>query len=61
MPNLVTNLNWTPMFEGYVARWVSENGYQNDKCSQEIGLCAPNMISILSSIVDIIGVTHMTI
>jgi hypothetical protein len=55
VPNSIAYLNWTPMFEGYVARWVSENGYQIDKLFTEIGLFAPNMISILSSIIDIIG------
>lgn len=30
------------------------------KCLKEIGLCAPNMITILGSIVNIFGGTYMT-
>ena len=33
---------------------LDKNGYQKDMCSKEIGLCAQNVITILSSIVNII-------
>ena len=33
----------------------SKNGYKKDKSSREIGLCALNMITILGSVVNIIG------
>ena len=37
-----------------------ENGYQNDMCSRESGLRAPNMIIILGSRVDISGGGYTT-
>ena len=55
MPNLVTALNWTPIFEWYVIRCGFKNGYQKDMYLIEIGLRAQNMIPILGSIVNIIG------
>ena len=33
---------------------------KKDLCLKEIGLCAQNMITILSSIVNMIGGTYMT-
>lgn len=52
---LIWFLNQTPIFERYVVRCVSKNEYQKDIHLKDIGLCAQNMISIPSSIVDIIG------
>ena len=60
-PNLITYLNWTPIFEWCVVRCGSKNGYQKDMCLKEIGLHAQNMIIILDSIVNVIGETFMTI
>jgi hypothetical protein len=54
VPNLVTYLNQTPMFEWCVVRCISINGYQNDTCVKDSGLCAQNMRTILGSIVNII-------
>jgi hypothetical protein len=39
----------------------SKNTYQKDVCLEEIELCAQNMITSLSSVVNIIGGTYMTI
>ena len=55
MPNLVTSLNWTHIFECDVVRCGSKNGIQKDKCLKEIELGAQNMIIILGSIVNIVG------
>jgi hypothetical protein len=52
---LVTYLNQTPIFEWYVIRWGSKNAYWKDMCSKKIGLCGQNMITILGSIVNMIG------
>ena len=38
-----------------MVRCPSKNGYQKDTCSKEIGPSAHNMITILGSIVDVIG------
>ena len=40
MPNSVTHLIWTPIFEWYVARCGSKNGYKKDMCLKEIALRA---------------------
>ena len=40
MPNSVTHLIWKPIFEWYVARCGSKNGYKKDMCLTEIGLRA---------------------
>ena len=47
VPNLVTNLNPTPIFEWYVDSYGSKNGCQKDKCFGEIELHAQNMVTIL--------------
>ena len=55
VPNLVSYLNQTPIFEWYVVWCGSKNEYQNyNVCLQEIGLRAQNVITILSSIVSMI-------
>jgi hypothetical protein len=38
-----------------VVRCHTKNGYKQDTYLKEIGLCAQNMITIVGSIVDIIG------
>ena len=56
MPKSVTCSHRAPIFEWYLVRCCSKNGYIKDVCLKEIGLHAQNMIiTILSSIVDIIG------
>jgi hypothetical protein len=49
MPNLVTHLDQTPIFECYVVWRGSKNGYQTDMFSKEARLRAQYMITILSS------------
>ena len=51
VPNLVTYLNQTPIFEWYVVWCGSENEYQKHMSLKEIGLRAQNMINILNSII----------
>ena len=41
-------------------RYVPNNGYQKDMCLKEIGLCVPNMLTILRSLVNMIKEIHMT-
>ena len=61
MPNSVTSLNQTPIFEWYVVRRGSNVEYQKGIiCLEEIGLCVHNMIIILDSIVTIIEGAYMT-
>ena len=54
-------VTWTPIFEWYVVRCGSKNGHQKGiMCFKEIGLHAPNVLTILGSIVNIItGKTYM--
>ena len=40
VPNLVTFLHQTPIFEWYVVTCDPKNGYQKDMCSKEIELHA---------------------
>ena len=40
IPYVVIHLDQTPIFEHYVARFLSKNGYQNDMGYNEIGSCA---------------------
>ena len=47
MPNLVTSLKWTPIFEWYVIWCGFKNRYQKDMCLKEVGLCIQNVIIIL--------------
>ena len=42
-------------FEWYVVWCGSKDGYHSDMCSQEIGLHAQIMVTILDPIVNIIG------
>jgi hypothetical protein len=61
VPNLVAYFTQTPILEQYVVWCDSKNGYQNDMCLKVTRQHAPNMITILSAIVNIIKVTYMTI
>ena len=38
MPNSITYLDQTPIFEWYLVRCGSKNRYQKDMCIEEIGL-----------------------
>lgn len=53
MPNAFTYLHQTPIFGWYVVWCNSKNGYQKHMCKRDWN--APNMTTILSSIVDIFG------
>ena len=48
--------NQTAIFEWFVIMRVSTNGHQNETCLKEIELHAQNMMTILGSIGNIIGV-----
>ena len=61
VPNLVIVLSWTFIFEWYVVKFASKNGYRKDVCLKEIALCAQNMINNLSLIANIIEGTSMTV
>ena len=51
IPDSNTTIIWTRIFEWYVVRCGSKNGYQKGiMCLKEIGLRAQNMIIILGSI-----------
>ena len=52
MPSSNTAIIWTPVFETYVVRCGSKNGYQRDTNSKEIGRCAQNMLVILGSMIN---------
>ena len=49
-----------PIFEGYVIGCGFKDGHWQDMCWKEIGLHAQNMLTIIGSIVNVIGVTYMT-
>ena len=45
----------TAIFEWCVVGCGSKNGYQKNMCLKEIGLHAQNLLTILGSIINIIG------
>ena len=47
--------NWTAICEWCVVRCGSKNEHQKDMCSKEIGVRTSNLLIILGSIVNIIG------
>ena len=55
MPNLATYLDGTPACKWYVVWYGSKNACQKDMYFQDINLHAQNMITILSSIVNLIN------
>ena len=55
VPNSNRTTMWTSIFEWEVVDCRSKNEQQKDMCLEEIGLCAQNMLTILSSIVNMIG------
>ena len=66
LPNVdayISNIEiiWTLIFEWYVVRSGSKNGHQKGlMCLKEIGLRTQNMLTILQSIVNMIGGTCVT-
>ena len=54
VPTSNTTIIWTPIVEWYVVRCVSKNGQQKERCVNEIGLHAQNMLIILGLIVNMI-------
>ena len=60
VPKSITTITWTPIFKCYVVRCGSKNWQQKDMWLKEIELCAQNMLTILSLIVNMIGRTCMT-
>lgn len=62
MPNLVTYLHWTPMFECWVVRCKSKNKYHKDMSLKEINrLRTQNLLTMLDSIVNIFEGTYVTL
>ena len=59
-PNLVTYIKYQPIFEWSVVRCGSKNRHQKDIYLKEIGLCAQNLLAILSSIVNTNVEMYMT-
>ena len=53
VPNSITYLNQTPIFEWYVVRCGTKNGYQKD-VFERVRLGAQNLITILGSQINII-------
>ena len=47
VPNLIISLNWTALFEWYVIRCGSKNGYQKYTCLEKRGLHAQNMLTMV--------------
>ena len=54
---VVTVLNWTPIFEWFMARLVIKKAHQNDICYDAIGLCGQHVDIILVSTMNTIGGT----
>ena len=53
MPNLVTYLNWTPIFEWYAVGCCSKSIFNKDASLKEIGLDIQNNINNLGSTINI--------
>ena len=60
-PFMVTFKNWTAMLEWHVVRCGYKIRHQQDMFPKEIGLHAQNLLYILTSIVNIISGTCITI
>ena len=56
MPNSIIYLNYTPIFGWYVVSFSSNKNFQKDTCLKEIGLRAQETITILGSLIIVIGV-----
>ena len=59
MPNSVTYLDQTPIFKRYVV--IVAPDQKGIMCFKETGLRTQNMMTILSSIANMVGGTYMTI
>jgi hypothetical protein len=55
MPNLITYLNYTPIFEWYIVKCGSNNGYRTNMCWIIIWIHANKLIPILSSTINMAG------
>lgn len=62
MPNLVTFLDWIPIYECYVVKCRSKNGHRKDMYLKEIGLRLIMLVN-LGSLVNTLegGGPYMTI
>jgi hypothetical protein len=61
-PYKIAHLNWSPIFELYMARLVVKNEYKKkDTCYEEIGPCAQDMDTILGSIDDTSGDAYVIV
>ena len=59
MPKSNITIMWTPILEQYAVRCESKNGHQKGMFLKEIILCAQIKLTILGSIVNMIGRTYM--
>ena len=48
------------MFEWYVLKCGSKNKHLKDMCFEEVGLHAQSMLTILGSIINMIGETYIS-
>ena len=48
---VVTLLDWKPTFEWYIARFLINNGHQNDTCYHEINLSLSLSLSLIMSLI----------
>jgi hypothetical protein len=63
VPNSNIAIIWTHVFHWYIKfilRCGSKNGHEKDMCLVKVRLRAQNMLTILVSIVNMIGETYMT-
>lgn len=60
VPNSVKDLYGTSIFQWYVVRRGSKNGYPKDMRLEKVGPHAQNMMTIPDSIINITGGTYMT-
>lgn len=54
-PYVDTLLDWTLRYEWYMAMLVINNGYHENTCRGEIGICVQIIDIILGSVANIIG------
>ena len=55
MPKLNTTLIYTPIFDWCVVRCGSKTWHHNDICLKRIALRAPKVLTILDSIINMLG------
>ena len=61
MPCVVTLLNWAPIFEWSMARFVPNNRHQKVTYYNEIGLCVQNFDTTLGLIVNTIERAYVNV